>query len=136
MPLGRSSSDKLAMCPRPLIMLITAVAADVDAGLLRPLVFDTTVICTFRNEADQTAAFEARPQRSKKPWPESGHNKLPPVAVDFLPYPINYEAWEKDASPLWMLQGYTRAIARRLCIPLKPAIRWDAPHYELAQVEP
>jgi hypothetical protein len=133
MPLGRSSSDKLALCPRPIILLITTVAADVDAGLLLPLVRDTTVICTFRNEKDQTAAYTARPQRSKKPWPTSGHNHMPPLAVDFLPYPLAWDDWEKDDSPLWLLQGYTRARAKAMGIPLKPAIRWDAPHYELDQ---
>lgn len=136
MPLGRSSSDKLALCPRPLIMLITTVAADVDRGVLRPLVRDTCVICTFRGEAEQMEAYNARPQRSKKPWPESGHNKFPPIAVDFLPYPLAWAEWEKNPAPLWMLQGYVRATAERMRIVLKPAIRWDAPHYELAQVEP
>lgn len=132
MPLGKVSRDRLLLCPRPLIILFEAVADDVDAGLLAPLVRDTTVSCTHRGEAEQTAAFEARPQRSKKPWPTSGHNSMPPRAVDFLPYPVDWEAWERDPAPLWLLQGYVRAKARQLGVRLKPAIRWDAPHFEMA----
>ncbi len=132
MSLGKVSRERLALCPRPLIILIESVAADIDAGALAPLVRDTTVLCTFRGEAEQMAAFNARPQRSKKPWPESAHNSMPPRAVDFLPYPLEWAAWEASPAPLWLLQGYVRARARALGVRLKPAIRWDAPHYELA----
>lgn len=135
MSLGRQSSERLALAHPALQRLVVEVVRCVDAGILRPLVTDTCVTCTFRNEADQTAAFKARPQRSKKPWPESGHNHMPTLAVDFLPYPLAWADWEKDDSPLWFLQGYTRAVAERMGIRLKPAIRWDAPHYELLQME-
>lgn len=132
MPLGKASRDRLLLCPRPLIILFEAVADEVDAGRLAPLVRDTTVACTFRGKDEQDAAFNARPQRSKKPWPESGHNQMPPRAVDFLPYPVDWEAWERDPAPLWLLQGYVRATAECMRIRLKPAIRRDAPHFELA----
>lgn len=134
MSLGRQSSERLALAHQALQRLVVEVARCVDAGILRPLVLDTCVVCTFRNQADQNKAL--RDGTSKKPWPESGHNKMPALAVDFLPYPLDWALWERDASPLWLLQGYTRAVAERMGIPLKPAIRWDAPHYELEQFTP
>lgn len=133
MPLGRVSSEKLALAHPALQRLVVEVARCVDHGILAPLVLDTCVICSFRNQADQDKAF--RTGTSKKRWPDSGHNRMPALAVDFLPYPLDWARWERDASPLWLLQGYTRAVAERMGIPLKPAISWDAPHYELKQME-
>ncbi len=134
MPLGRTSQERLALAHPGLQRLFLDVSLDIDAGALAPVVLDTTVTCTFRNEADQTAAYTARPQRSKKPWPESGHNTIPTRATDFLPYPLRWKDWEKDASPLWLLQGFVRARASSMGIRLKPVILWDLPHYELAEV--
>lgn len=136
MPLGRTSEDKLTRAHPALARLVVEAARNIDAGMLRPLVLDTTVACTFRSKEEQDAAFNARPQRSKKPWPTSGHNSVPARAVDFLPFPLAWEAWEKDASPLWLLQGFVRARAQGMGIRLKPVIIWDLPHYELEDVAP
>jgi hypothetical protein len=133
-PLGRKSVERLALCPPALIRLFTDVARDIDAGALAPLVLDIAITCTFRDKEEQDAAYLARPQRSKKPWPTSGHNKLPPLAVDCVPYPERWAEWEQRPAPLWALQGFIRARASSMGIRLKPAITWDAPHYEMAEV--
>ena len=57
---------------------------------------------------------------------------MPPRAVDYLPYPLRWEEWERDPGALWLLQGFVRAKARQLGIRLKPVLVWDLPHYELA----
>lgn len=126
MPLGKASRERLRLCPPQLQRLFEIVALDIDAGALRPLVKDTTVLCTFRDEWDQNAAFDEG--RSKKRWPESGHNKQPPRAVDFAPYPIPWN----DREAFALLQGFVRAKAVELGIRLKPMITWDLPHFELA----
>jgi len=128
MPLGKASRAKLQLCPPELQRLFEAVAEDVDAGALSPIVQDITIVCTFRDKAEQNAAYYAKPQRSKKLWPNSGHNKQPPRAVDAVPYPLE---WEDNRQEL-LLQGYVRAKARAMGIRLKPIISWDVPHYELA----
>lgn len=55
---------------------------------LAPAELDLSIIVGHRGEAAQMAAFNARPQRSKTPWPKSKHNRLPSWAFDFTPYPF------------------------------------------------
>jgi hypothetical protein len=93
-----------------------------------PESLDISVICGHRGEAEQNAAFNARPQRSKLQWPMSAHNKQPAKAFDFNPYPFtSYN--DRDA---WLLrQGALRLVAAIHGIRLKPLIDWDLPHVEL-----
>lgn len=126
MALGRSSKLRLATCDARLQQLITAVAARVDAGELAGAgVRDLTVLCGYRGEAEQNAAFDRG--ASKLRWPRSKHNKVPALAVDIAPYPINWN----DRAAFEALREFVLKVAAELGIPIR-VISWDLPHFELA----
>jgi peptidoglycan L-alanyl-D-glutamate endopeptidase CwlK len=50
---------------------------------------DFTVICGFRNQSEQTKAYEAG--ASKLQFPHSRHNISPSCAVDLAPWPIDWK---------------------------------------------
>lgn len=124
MPLGNKSIVKLSSCQPELRRLIKRVAEGVDRGDLRPLVEDITVLCGFRDEKEQEAAFASG--LSTKRWPDSKHNVLPSMAVDAVPYPVDW----KDTKAFEALRAYTQGVAAGMGIPLR-VISWDWPHYEL-----
>ncbi len=82
---------------------------------------DFTIIYGIRNEADQTAAFEARPQRSKVPWPNSTHNTDPSEGIDVAPFPI---AWD-DRERFTLLAGVILMCAFMMGITLRWGGDWD-----------
>lgn len=92
-----------------------------------PADLDLSITCGHRGEAEQNAAFDAG--KSKKRWPESGHNKLPAKAFDFTPYP--FKGWG-DTLGFARIQGALRIIAEQEGIELKPMIEWDLGHVETA----
>jgi len=113
--------------------------------------FDNKILCAHRGEVDQNAAFTARPQRSKLPWPLSKHNKKPSKAVDAVPYPVKWgeegtpEQRRKDIARFYFFAGAVLMAADELGI----AVRWlgdadgdmdfndqnfdDLPHFELIE---
>lgn len=128
MSLGPSSKVKLATCHADLQRLVKAVAEGVDAGDLAPYVNDVTVLCGYRGEAEQNAAFSSG--ASKLRWPASKHNRVPAEAVDLAPYPVDW----KRTEAFYVLRGYVLATAARLGVPVR-TISWDLPHYELRRPE-
>ena len=82
---------------------------------------DFTIIYGYRNEADQTAAYEARPQRSQVPWPKSTHNTDPSEGIDVAPYPI---AWD-DRERFTLLAGVILGMAFLMGIELRWGGDWD-----------
>lgn len=91
-----------------------------------PESLDLSVICGFRGEAEQNAAYKLG--RSKLEWPRSAHNKQPAKAFDFNPYPFT-DFSDRDA---WLMrQGALRIVAAIHGIRLKPLIDWDLPHVEI-----
>lgn len=128
MPLGSSSQAKLAACHPELRRFVNTLVMGVDAGhLAEDDVLDITVICGFRNEADQNKAFNEG--KSEKQWPNSKHNQMPPLAVDIAPYPID---WSQKGLPRFMaLRRYALGVAQGMGIKIR-VISWDWPHYELA----
>jgi peptidoglycan L-alanyl-D-glutamate endopeptidase CwlK len=123
MPLGKASKLKLATCDARLQQFVTALVADVDAGKV-PGVSDITVLCGYRGQAEQNAAFQAG--TSKLIYPHSKHNRVPSMAVDLAPYPIDW----KDTEAFEALRRYALALASRMGIRIR-VISWDLPHYEL-----
>jgi peptidoglycan L-alanyl-D-glutamate endopeptidase CwlK len=85
---------------------------------------DVVVICGHRGEKEQNEAFANG--TSKLKFPKSKHNKTPSLAMDVVPYPINWEARAKFLE----MRERMRAIAKRLGIPVR-FISWDLPHIEL-----
>jgi peptidoglycan L-alanyl-D-glutamate endopeptidase CwlK len=70
--------------------------------------FDCKIICGFRNELDQNKAFEDG--YSKLKYPNSKHNQVPSLAVDVVPYPIDW----KDVNRMRFFAGFVLGIARQL----------------------
>jgi peptidoglycan L-alanyl-D-glutamate endopeptidase CwlK len=120
---GKGSQAQLATCHPDLQRLFTVFALEC------PPEADHSLICGYRGKAEQDKAVADG--KSTKPFPSSGHNKLPSRAMDLQPHPMSPDDW-KNPYRFWLIQGRLRACAERLRIRLKPAISWDAPHVELA----
>lgn len=80
---GKNSRSKIAELDGRLQRLLDRYSDSAPADL------DLSIICGHRGEAEQNAAYNARPQKSKTPWPKSKHNSLPARAFDFTPYPFD-----------------------------------------------
>ena len=107
--------------------------------------FDCVVIEGYRGQIEQDRAFHAG--KSKLKYPQSKHNQIPSMAVDAVPWPINWN----DTNRMYYFAGYVRAIAEILKAEgkIKHSIRWggdwdsdtkvndqtfhDLPHFELIQ---
>lgn len=105
--------------------------------------FDCSVIDGHRGEKEQNEAFHKG--KSKLKYPQSKHNKEPAMAVDVVPYPINW----KDVDRMRYFAGYVMGIANLLKNRgiIDHALRWggdwdkdtevndnkfqDFPHFEL-----
>ena len=70
--------------------------------------FDCTVLEGFRNEENQNRAFANG--NSKLKWPNGNHNKSPSVAVDVIPYPVDWN----DEKRHHFFAGFVMATAMRL----------------------
>ena len=77
--LSASSKAKLDQCHPDIQKIVTELLNEMDV----------TVLCGHRGEAEQEAAFKAG--NSKLQFPNSKHNKLPSLAVDIAPYPIDWQ---------------------------------------------
>lgn len=75
---SRASAQRLATCH--------ADIRKVCEQLIKT--FDFSVTCGHRGKADQDAAYKAG--NSKVRFPNSAHNKLPSLAVDMVPYPVDW----------------------------------------------
>jgi len=98
---------------------------------------DCSVICGFRSEYEQNKAYQNN--SSKHKWPNSKHNRHPSMAIDVVPYPLDW----KDFKRFFYFAGIVKAVASSQNIKL----RWggdfnmngiftderfvDLPHYEL-----
>lgn len=124
---GEKSRNNLSQCHPDLQLLFNAVVK----------VFDCSVICGHRSENDQNEAF--RTNQSKLKFPDSKHNKEPSMAVDVVPYPIDWE----NLNRFYMFIGYVRAKAEMLGIKIRSGGDWDSdtmtddqsfmdlPHFEI-----
>lgn len=136
MSLGVASLKRLRECDPALQRYVREAEIEIDRGVLAPYVLDITVLCGWRGEAEQRAAFRANPPTSKLDWPDSKHNAMALVngvwvprsrAVDVVPYPVE---WKDDRQEL-VLRGYMLGLAARMGIRIR-TISWDLPHFELA----
>lgn len=99
--------------------------------------FDCSVICGYRGGGEQDEAFHKG--FSKLKFPESKHNKIPSLAVDVVPYPIDWD----DTDRLYMFVGFVKAVAVMMDISIRCGADWDGdmevkdqnfhdlPHFEL-----
>lgn len=106
---SKKSMDALKTCHPDLRRLLEDVVID----------FDCSVLCGHRGEKDQNKAF--RDNRSKKRYPESKHNSSPSLAVDVVPYPIDWE----NLNRFYLFIGYVRKTAEILGIKVRNGGDWD-----------
>ena len=99
--------------------------------------YDCTVTCGHRGKDEQDEAV--RTGASKLAWPNSKHNQLPSIAIDVVPFPIDWN----DTSRFYHFAGFVLATAKQLGIEIRWGGDWnsdlkfrdekfkDLPHYEL-----
>lgn len=99
--------------------------------------YDCTVLCGHRTKEEQDEAV--RTGASKLQFPNSKHNSSPSMAVDVVPFPVDW----KDMSRFYHFCGFVLATAKQLGIEIRSGIDWDgdlnfreekfvdAPHFEL-----
>lgn len=98
---------------------------------------DCSVLCGRRSEEDQNKLFKAG--RSKLKYPESKHNKTPSMAIDIVPYPVDWD----DRERFYFFAGFFMGIASKLGYKIRWGGDWDMdndfgdqnfddlPHFEL-----
>lgn len=100
---------------------------------------DFTVLCGFRNQSEQTKAYEAG--ASKLQFPFSRHNVSPSMAVDVAPWPIDFKDMQRFRELAEIMKEEWAAMpeAEKLRYELVAGIDWktfvDAPHFELRFAE-
>lgn len=98
---------------------------------------DVTVICTHRTQEEQEAAYAKG--NSKLRWPNSKHNTYPSIAVDVVPYPLNWN----NTKRFGYMAGLIVAIGKKHGYTVRWGGDWDRdgetqdqnfhdlPHFEL-----
>jgi len=95
---SQSSFSKLSTCHLDLQALFFEVIKT----------FDCTILEGYRNQTDQERAFASG--NTQLHWPHGKHNHRPSMAVDVIPYPID---WKNDRRMYWFA-GYVMGIAQKL----------------------
>lgn len=100
--------------------------------------YDCSVICGYRGEEAQNLAFSTG--NSKARFGESPHNQKPSLAVDVVPFPLDWN----DIESFKRFSYYVRGVADGMGIKIRHGADWDMdfdheehkfkdwPHYELA----
>ena len=70
--------------------------------------FDCSITCGYRNKINQITAYESG--KSENHWPDSKHNLTPSMAVDAIPYPVDWH----DIKRFHLFAGYVIATANQL----------------------
>ena len=124
---GKTSKQRLATCDQQLQDVMNEVIKH----------WDCTVLEGHRSEEKQNDYFKNG--KSKVQYPNSKHNVLPSRAVDIVPYPVDWNDWNR----FYAFMGYVMATADSMGITLRSGLDWDgdkefkdqsfndAPHFEL-----
>ncbi len=80
---------------------------------------DCSIICGHRGEQHQNEAF--RTGMSHLQWPDGWHNKTPSMAVDVLPYPIDWN----DARRNTLFAGLVLGVAAEQRVDLTWGGDWN-----------
>jgi len=103
--------------------------------------YDHKIICGYRNENEQNEAFKNK--KSKLKYPNSKHNKIPSMAVDACPYPIDWADTLRFAHFVGFVKATSIPILSGTQYELTSGIDWDNdtdikehsfldfPHFEL-----
>ena len=82
-------------------------------------IIDFSVICGHRDKHNQNRAFNSG--SSKLPFPKSKHNKMPSLAVDITPFPLDWDNLER----FYFLAGIVLGIGHSNDIKLRYGGDWD-----------
>ena len=85
---------------------------------------DHSIIKGHRPEDEQNAAYNAVPQKSKLPWPEGKHNRLPSVAMDVQTHPVPETEQELREEQLYLL-GLYKGISSEMDMEVRTGSDWD-----------
>lgn len=83
-------------------------------------VVDCSIIEGHRSKREQDKAYHAG--KSKLKWPESKHNQEPSLAVDVVPYPVDWN----DKARFYQMVGIIKAKAHSLDIKIRCGADWDS----------
>jgi len=118
---SKRSTERLGTCHRDLQTIFREVIKYVDVS----------IICGHREEDAQNKAYAEG--NSNRHWPNSKHNSFPSLAVDVVPYPVDWN----DMNRFYELHGVIVVIAEQMRIPIIWGGHWqnliDLPHYELVR---
>lgn len=127
---SNSSLSKLKECHPDLIKIFEYVIQH----------FDNTITEGHRGEEEQE--FYYQKGKSKVKYPNSNHNKTPSLAIDSIPYPINYD----DKQTISYFAGFVMGVAAFMkdTAYITNTLRWggdwhmkniadgwDMPHFEI-----
>ena len=124
---GKRSKNALSSCDERLIKIFNEVIKTVDCSVLEG----------HRCQSKQDKYYEEG--KSKVKYPSGRHNKLPSMAVDVAPYPIDWD----DRERFHLFAGFVLGIAKSMGINLRWGGDWnqnwfvddnkfdDFPHFEL-----
>lgn len=99
--------------------------------------YDCAVIEGHRSKEEQNKAYHAG--KSKLKFPKSKHNKTPSLAVDVVPWPVDWN----DYKQFYYFGGLVKGIAKQMNIDIRWGGDWDGdnsfkdqsfhdlPHFEL-----
>ena len=82
-------------------------------------VYDCSVIWGYRGEARQNRAVANG--HSLTNWPDSRHNINPSLAIDIVPYPIDWTSIDRFKELAWVIKGSAQA----LDVPLEWGGDWE-----------
>ncbi|RME64971.1 MAG: M15 family peptidase [Alphaproteobacteria bacterium] len=123
------SAARLASCDARLQAVFNRVIEMIDCSIL----------VGHRDKTAQNAAYVAG--RSRLDWPKSKHNRLPSLAVDAVPYPIDWD----DRERFYLFAGIVLATAAAQGTRLRWGGDWngdfrladnrfdDLPHFEIEE---
>lgn len=118
MPRFSSTSKlRLSSCHPNLVKLMESAIKD----------YDFAIICGYRSEQDQNAAYNAR--KSKLKYPQSKHNIQPAMAVDIAPVKYNENGsvwidWD-DLQAFFDLYKVVMEHAKKLGLKIRWGGDWD-----------
>ena len=124
---GRKSKERLATCDERLQKVFNEVIKVVDCSILEG----------HRDEERQNKLFKEG--KTKVTYPKGRHNASPSLAVDVVPYPIDWH----DRERFHLFSGFVLGLARGMGITLRWGGDWnmnfevddnkfdDFPHFEL-----
>ena len=128
---GKKSRSNLSSCHSDLQKVFNKVIERVDCS----------VLCGHRGKEDQDKAFDEG--RSKVKYPNGRHNANPSLAIDCVPYPIDWT----DRERFTLFAGFVKGIAKGMYnIDLRWGGDWDSdwkvsdnrfddfPHFEIKEI--